>query len=416
VTVGSKNSVSRETYHLSGDSVLLFTITLLVLFSGFTGYRVSVFGLLVHPYLVPVGCLLPILIGWRIKQFPARPLAAILVFVCFYVFSTLGGSGASSEIIKISAAVMTVVTAALLVQQAGDFVAGTTGLSIAVSVLAVRAIQSESGVVVVEAFDSANKNTYSLYALPPLLLAGFVCLKMPNVSKILKILLALGSLITLAAIFMSANRSGYVGAVVVGLMLLWSRKLAGFVFVFLISAALVFGLLQYGNVSVFKQRLEQTQQGTQSDELRIDIIKACVIIGLENPIVGVSPQELAIAIGRRLPMQYHLSMIGSHNVFAHIWAGSGLFCFGALAYLGYSLFFWQRPGESTRTSNDFFVPSRQLLRMILVLWAIRGAFTNEILYSPSFCLAIGLAIGLCSQSITAAEVRSRSLVQPYPVV
>jgi hypothetical protein len=47
------------------------------------------------------------------------------------------------------------------------------------------------------------------------------------------------------------------------------------------------------------------------------------------------------------------------------------------------------------------------MRMLIVLWAVRGVFTNDILYNPSFNIAIGLCIGLC---ILAEKAREGMLV------
>ena len=33
--------------------------------------------------------------------------------------------------------------------------------------------------------------------------------------------------------------------------------------------------------------------------------------------------------------------------------------------------------------------------MMLILWGVRGTFSQEILYNPGFCVGLGLAIGLC---------------------
>ena len=41
-----------------------------------------------------------------------------------------------------------------------------------------------------------------------------------------------------------------------------------------------------------------------------------------------------------------------------------------------------------------FREAQKIMRLVLVLWAVRGCFTHEILYSPGFCMAIGLALGL----------------------
>jgi hypothetical protein len=41
--------------------------------------------------------------------------------------------------------------------------------------------------------------------------------------------------------------------------------------------------------------------------------------------------------------------------------------------------------------------------MLIVLWAVRGVFTNDILYNPSCNIAIGLCIGLCLLAERARE-------------
>jgi hypothetical protein len=43
------------------------------------------------------------------------------------------------------------------------------------------------------------------------------------------------------------------------------------------------------------------------------------------------------------------------------------------------------------------------MRMLIILWVVRGTFSREILYNPAFCIAIGLTIGLCLLAETARE-------------
>ena len=82
-------------------------------------------------------------------------------------------------------------------------------------------------------------------------------------------------------------------------------------------------------------------------------------------------------------------------MFAHLIGGTGFPCTLALFATAAALWFWRpkiRPGTQLGAS---FYDARNLLRMTLVLWAVRGLFTREILYNPGFCIAVGLAIGLC---------------------
>jgi hypothetical protein len=41
--------------------------------------------------------------------------------------------------------------------------------------------------------------------------------------------------------------------------------------------------------------------------------------------------------------------------------------------------------------------------MMAILWFVRGQFTREILYNPTFNIALGLVIGLCILSEVARD-------------
>ena len=40
--------------------------------------------------------------------------------------------------------------------------------------------------------------------------------------------------------------------------------------------------------------------------------------------------------------------------------------------------------------------AQRLLRMMVLLWVIRGMFTSAILYNPGFSMGLGLAVGYCA--------------------
>jgi O-antigen ligase len=145
----------------------------------------------------------------------------------------------------------------------------------------------------------------------------------------------------------------------------------------------------------FERRWEQTKEGTQSDQLRLDILAACVQLGLENPVNGVSPQRLSTEIGRHLYSKYRDEAIDPHNVFAHLIGGTGIPCTLALLATAVALWLWRPKIRRGMQLGASFFDARNLLRMTMLLWVVRGLFTREILYNPGFCIAIGLAIGLC---------------------
>ncbi len=138
-----------------------------------------------------------------------------------------------------------------------------------------------------------------------------------------------------------------------------------------------------------ERRFQQTVEGSRSDDVRLSLIVSCLSIGSEHPILGISPQKLPRELGRRLSEP--LPLVDPHNVFGYIIAGSGFLTFSALMYLGWTL--WRRPRGLPQAGR--VNKAHSLLRMMVILWAVRGMFTREILYSPTFSVGIGLCIGLC---------------------
>ncbi len=380
---------------LSINGVLLFVLGFMVVASGFTSLRPNIGGFMVHPYLGPVALAFPFVVMSRIHMFPVRALVAILVFTGMYCFSVFNGASvAVGEIFKTGSAIVTIVTCALLVRRRGDFVAGALGLSIAVALLAAHGMREPSKLGV-EAMQGANKNSYSLFALPAMLMAGFVVLRI-QIPVAVKAAFVICTIPALAAIFMSGNRSGYLGCVLIGLMLFWERRGKGMLLVGAMAAIVAVGLVQLGKSAVFDQRMKQTMEGNKSDEHRLAILEACLQIAVENPVIGVSPQVLPFEIGRRTSRVSGVSIIEAHNIFAHVLAASGVICFCALLGTGWSMWTWKpRDGGRIGGKEDPLRESRKLLRMMVVLWVVRGMFTREILFNPSFNIGLGLCIGLC---------------------
>jgi hypothetical protein len=388
---------------LSLTGLLLFLIGLLVVGSGFTSFRPQIMGLALHPYLVPLAAAVPFVLMSRLGDFPFRVLSAMVVFAGMYAFSVFNGSVAMGEIFKVGSFVVTIVTCALLVRRRGDFVAGALGLSLAVALLASRGLSEEVAATGVDAIQGANKNSYSLFALPAILLAGFICLHFTTTPIIIKAALILCTLPALAAIFMSGNRSGYLGAVVIGGMLFWNRRGRGMVFVAAIAATVAFGIMQFGTTEVLDQRLKQTMEGNKSDDYRLEIFLSSLQVGLENPIIGVSPQQLPYELGRRTSLRHGHGFIDPHNVYGHLLGGSGMICFAAFVTLGVLLWQWKPRDGHRLAKTEPLRDARRLLRMMVVLWAIRGIFTREVLYAPAFGIGLGLSIGLCLLAEAAGQ-------------
>ncbi len=289
-----------------------------------------------------------------------------------------------------------------MIRKRGDFVAGVLGLGIGVAALALPGL-SEDAAAGVNVMEGANKNTYSLYALPAILMAGFVCIRWKGVPLLIKGVMVACVLVELSAIFMSGNRSGYLGAVIVGIMLFWDQRGKGLLLVGAVAVTIIAVVVGTGRTEVFDRRLDQTVKGNEADDLRVEIARACLKMTMENPVIGVSPQRLPIEIARNVEHS-HMPKLLAHNVFAHLAAGSGVFCIAALFVCGGAMWTYA-PGLGKLAKDDPLYAPRRLLRMMVILWAIRGLFTSEVLYNPSFCIAIGMTIGIC---IIAQQERERS--------
>lgn len=391
---------------LSSGGVLLFVMTLLIVASGYTSLRPNVIGMRVHPYLFIIAVAFPFVVMSRMHEFPGRVLVPLLAFTLTYFFSVFSGASlAVNEIFKTGTAAVTIIASALMVRRRGDFVAAALGMCMAVALLAVKGLQEDNLRVGVEAMDGANKNTYSLYALPAMLMAGYIVLNMPTIPRYVKGALIGCTILALAVIFMGGNRSGWLGAALIALMLFWDRRGKGLLLIGIIALTVIVAIRQYGTTTVFDERVRQTAEGNKSDKMRQQIIITCFQLGFENPVIGVSPQQIGFEIGRRLPVGFRHSYVDSHNVFGHVVAASGLICFGALMWLGVSMFRWKaRDGTPIGGKDDPLRQARKLMRMLIILWVVRGMFTREILYNPSFNIAIGLAIAMC---LMAEKVRSK---------
>jgi hypothetical protein len=376
--------------------VALFLVAVLIAGSAFRILRLEVAGLLVHPYLLPMAALAFFAGMPKMHRFPRFALQALIGFVLLYFLSTIPAGGSVGEMAKMVASALTLLTGALVVRNRKDFLAAVLGLSTAAALLAVRGLTSGgvgtlAGINPLE--EVANKNAFSLYALPPILLASFLAME-KETPRWLRVTYLGMSAVTVVAIFSSANRSGWLGVVAI-VVLLYSRRHRLKATFFLAGLGLVSYLLltQYSSTQTLEYRWQQTMGGLGSDDVRRDLFWACLQIGAEHPLLGVGPQQLPLELARKLELLN--PAIDPHNALGHVIAGSGIPAFLLLAAFAWSL--WRRPPNLLRR-NTFTEPARQahnLLRMMILLWLLRGLFSREILYSPAFSMGLGLCVGFC---------------------
>jgi hypothetical protein len=375
--------------------VWMFGTTLLVAGSVFTSLRIEIGGLQVHPNLVPLSVAFVLSLA-RISSIPGRLLGALASFAAIYAVSTLAEGFEAGEVAKLSTACVMIVAAAVIPRRQVDVTAGVVGMVLAVAIISIRGLagMAEETIGANPLEEIANKNGFSVYALPALLLGGFYFLEMET-SRLTKFVIAIASTITVATVFSTGNRSGWAGVFLIALMLGMggAARLGNFrgaIALLLIAAMSYTAFREWGSSAVVEYRMGQTMSGYQSDNYRWDLFRHCVEIGLENPILGVSPRGLSWELARRTMSDS--GAVDPHNVVGHIFGGCGFLTLFAMLWAGRCL--WTPfPG----TSN---VPTRAgaLLRMFIVLWLMRGMFTREVLYSPTFCIGMGLALAAIIQA------------------
>ncbi len=84
--------------------------------------------------------------------------------------------------------------------------------------------------------------------------------------------------------------------------------------------------------------------------------------------------------------------IDTHNVYGYLIGGCGLLAFRSLVYRIRAVNCRFRRRRRT-TDGSGFLEARKLLRFTMILFAVRGMFAAEILFSPCFCIIIGMGIG-----------------------
>ena len=379
---------------VSGLGILGGICCLSLAASAFRNLRPEIGGLLLHPVNFPLALLLVAVVPRRIHRIPPRIWASLVTFCVLFSLAALVAPKGLNLTLKIAGSAAAFLVAATTIKNETDFRWAATGLAVAIAVISLRGllgdVSSSSVAGINPMVGIANKNAFSVYALPSLLLSGFLILQ-DRTPKWSRILLIGCVLVTVLAIFSTANRSGWLGCVVVvGLLGLSGVQVRKAAVLFLVVAGAFYLVQSLGNLDVIEHRIEQTRDPMAAFRLRLELIEAAGSVGFSNPILGVSPQNLPRAMARLTGVRG--ADLASHNVFAMILGGGGLLVTLAFFLFGTSL--WLRPrriqGPWSRAKEAHF-----LLRAMMTLWCLRGMFSHEILYNPAFSLALGTCLGRC---------------------
>lgn len=386
-------------YRFTRFGVWASLTSLLFVFSISSEYRVNLAGLLVHTYLllVPLAILFT---GFTLRTFPRVTWYYMLLFFIFFSLGSLQNDNPIGEILKVGASLLTFVFFVQSVKTEKDFRRISWGfMAVAVTIGIMGFFAGEdsgqgarlSGINVLEGI--GNKNAQSLFTLPGLFLAMYLVMYYFRTRRIFmagSIMLCIFFIIV--QIFLSANRSGWVGMFVVFLsyLVISGINIRALLVSVLVVVFSYVAINQYAE-DIFARKRTQTEEGYASDVGRQMLIRESLLVGLENPVFGVGFEPLTRELATRLGLnRYGGDQIDTHFLFGYIFGATGVF---SLIFL---LLFLKRLcvrevswGKSTKGLKQSWL----MLVTFVALFIVRSLFTREILYSPTFIGGLGLLYG-----------------------
>ncbi len=357
--------------------------------SAYPELRISVGGFEAHLVLIFVLLSFPLAFkAMQNKQLQTLVVTSLMFYLLFFLSLLPGEVHIVSNAIKTGAFFLTIMVSIGFVQTEKDYQQILLATSLAGVAICARGLigfeDTYHGVNPLEGI--SNKNAFSVFILPPMLLGAYNLVFYR--STFWRNALVAGSILVMAVTtFSSGNRSGWLGVIMIaGLYMFWSKaKISQIIVVGLGAVAVYYFTGQLGaRDAVVMHRIEQTTGGYRSDDLRFEILRACLIVGLRNPLLGVSPGRLSQSISPYLPVWTEGHLYGPHNLLAFLVAGSGIL-------ITLLFFFWLyvivRASMAKRDGLTSLGP------MLALLFFVRGMFTEEVLYNPMFGLCFGIVMG-----------------------
>lgn len=364
--------------------VVLFAVGLLFFASRGKASRIELAGFQVHPAVL-LGFLALPFAGARARLFPSSLRRGFSAFAgCLWLVTVVDDRVALSPAIKLTTTLAFIFVVFSLVRSDADYTSAVLGFGLGVAGIGVLGILS--GDVGTETFNPlasiGNKNAYSLFGLPCILVCAELALRRGQPMTLRALLLGASGIVVLV-IFLSANRSGWVSAALIGLMLMVNRggRLRNAALVTLLVGAVFFVLTEFFDTGVFERRVTQTLEGYQSDTFRIALFKNSFFIGLDHPLLGAGPGSFGFELASRVREFDDLEQISPHNALTYIFGMGGLVLVVGWLMAGRAL--WRLKASAGSTP---------LVRITLILWVVRSIFSDETLYAPAFAFAFGLAI------------------------
>ena len=356
---------------------------------------------LLHPYLIPLG-LMMLLGGLRkLVDLDHRLQLALLAFLALFTADCLQGGISLVEPTKMLITVATIWSFAVLLRDRFEVALASLGAAMAVAIISLPTIlfpkANLTGYGGSLSGGFGNKNTFSLYALPMILLSVHFALDRRCNWKLrwsFGICAGLASI----GILSGGNRSGYLGlAVIVALVVLRRRKPREVAAV-AIGGGLVFFLLStFGSSKAFWFRLGDPATSRASDAVRVDILGHAMSIGWHNPLIGVGPPNVSNAISTSVGYSIQMNLTGgldAHNLYAYLFAGGG---FPLTILMGILLVVLMSRPSAWRWTGPPSAPAKAamaLMQSMVILFVVRAWFSEDVWTTPGFPMAFGIVLAM----------------------
>lgn len=412
MTLG-KRSIKIQKDKLSAYGRWAFVVALLFILSINAEYRLNLFGLLVHPYLI----LLPVAWiygGLNINDLPNGVRMSLLLFLLIFSLACIQNINPLSEIFKVGASLLTFIFFSISIRSEKDFrlvswaflfCALTIGIQGLLKGAEVSGGARLSGINVLEGL--GNKNAQSLFTLPGIFLGILLLLKYLKDRKLIQVLILSSSIFfIMVSVFLSANRSGWLGLLVILVVFVvyLGVGVRSMILLSVFSVLSYFAIENYA-IDIVEHKRDQTVEGYSSDEGRQRLALMAFEVGMENPVLGVGMDELHKEMAIRLNMnKYGVEKTDTHILWGYLFGATGIFSIVAFIVFLFSIIKSRSLGKDLYSYNAAR-RARWLLIGFIVLFCIRAMFSREILYNPTFMGGMGLMLGYY---LISSRVRNES--------
>jgi len=379
------NSLKNEN-RLSFSGILLGFFNLLMITSIIPSFRIHFLDYKVH--LTVLFCV-PLVLVFTLKRlrFFSKKffLIVLLLFSTIFLSEWMNGHD-FKVIVKFGSIFLYFLVGASCCLSEKDYYFSVVMNGVFISLMTFHGLYSQqmfsdvaaSGVTLLRGI--GNKNAYSLYALPGVVLAINLYLK--DKKKVNSFFLLPGILFGSFGLIISGSRAAWLCLLVVFAFALKREVNLKFIFkTILLGGTIIFIVFRLSFIErIFQNRINQTLDNYNGDNVRVSLIEDSLNYWTENPILGVSYFQLQKYLGLRYT---HFENANVHNFFAMFLSSYGIL--GAVVFSFFLYFLFKYSDKNWKNSGN-------ILSFLLLIWLLKGVSTEEVLFSPTFFLALGLGV------------------------